>query len=780
MLTSCTDNLFNEVCEENANEKVTLTFKTNIPETSSIASRSFDKPSVETLHLIVFDNNGYFVEKQEATKKKKIVDDTEVTEFSVTLIASASRRTIHFIGNYAGADNLQFGSESDIIGELKHSNGADAYWQRMSFGSISDDTQIGTIPLLRNHARVTVTESLDNFELESFTVVNIVNEGYVAPYNQNSSNFAQFLETDENGNLTSTPLDYSAITTGPNAYTGYMPNVEVSVTSTWDWVTPNNYFYLYEQRFDANKKNAFVIVKGKYNGQQSSYYKIEIVDNNKNYYHILRNFEYKIQIKDVTGNGKEDATAAYDMTGSHNNLVASVELQSLSNISDGLSQLYVSYTEEHIVSSDPVTLQYMYIPSIANKGNTSNGDISIEYTQNGDVIKTCTIASSNDDSGWRTITITPQSPDANETKKQTLTIKAENLQRTITYILHTPYNLGVQCYDGNGTNKSDKVVNASIQQKVNVDITIPSGLPESIFPLTFYIEAEKRTLYPDAVQNQIPVETKVPSLFTGGATFGYTKEVTWEEYYTNGIYNTLFTCYFLTNTEENASNVRVYNKYFNVKEDSFENPPINAKFENEQYYGKNKTVALILVIKNAGTYTLSSENGSLTFNSASGATLSNNILSVSENQINKEIRVTCTTQTWANIAEATITPVSPTSGTSVKVMGETRNKILIPANAIKTNGEMGSSDRDIYVTLSSSYDNPIGSFKSRGNGSNTDSFELSIDDLGDNTEDWNNKTVYFYFSRSSGYRYAKTSLTNIMNIVMGNSSEVTINFNTTR
>ena len=583
MLTSCTDNLFNEICDDNASEKVSLTFKAHIPETSSVSSRSFGTPSIETLHLIVFDNNGYFVEKQLATKTKKIVSNTEVTEFTVTLTASASRRTIHFIGNYAGPDNLQFGSESDIIGGLKHSNGADAYWQRMSFGSISDDTSIGTVPLLRNHARVTVTESLNNFELENFTVVNIVNEGFVAPYNQNSGNFAQFLETDANGNLTSTPLDYSVITTGSNAYTGYMPNVEVAATkesvNTWNWITPNNYFYLYEQRFDANKKNVFVIVKGKYNGQQSSYYKIEIVDNNKNYYHILRNFEYQIKITSVTGNGKENATAAYDMTGSHNNLVASVELQSLSNISDGLSQLYVSYTEEHIVSSAPVTLQYMYIDDITDKGTTSNESIRIEYTQNGDVIQSCSIASSNDtesdgsDSGWRTITITPQTPDANETKKQTLTIKAGNLQRTITYILHTPYNLGVQCYDGNGTNKSDKVVNASITQKVNADITIPSGLPESIFPLTFYIEAEKRTLYPDATQNQLPVETEMPSVFTGGSTFGYTKEISWEEYYnaTNKTYNTGFTCKFLTNTAANASRVRVYNKYFSVAEDFFAN-----------------------------------------------------------------------------------------------------------------------------------------------------------------------------------------------------------------
>ena len=111
-------------------------------------------------------------------------------------------------------------------------------------------------------------------------------------------------------------------------------------------------------------------------------------------------------------------------------------------------------------------------------------------------------------------------------------------------------------------------------------------------------------------------------------------------------------------------------------------------------------------------------------------------------------------------------------------MGETRNKIVVPANKIQTNGKnMGDNQRDIYVTLSTSNDNPIGSFKSEKGETNNASFELTIDNLGDNTEAWNNKTVYFYFSRSSGTYRSSTSLTNIMNLVTGNSSNtITINF----
>lgn len=599
MLIGCTDDLSSGQWKENTGEKVELRFKVNIPEASSAASRSFDSPSVETLHLIVFDNNGYFVEKVLATKEKTIVSDTEVTEFTATLTASASQRTIHFIGNYAGADNLPFGSESDIIGGLKHSNENDAYWQRMTFGSINDDTdtKMGTVPLLRNHAKISVEvdDNVKNFKLESFTVVNVVTEGYLAPYNMDKGRFAQFMDIDANGAFTQTNnkfncRSYLEITTGSDSYVPGTVGLNLKTTIDAEnlWKGANGAFYLYERNF-VNENYTFALVKGKWTNavgeeQESSYYKIDLVYQNADgvtqYYNLLRNFCYRIVIKQVTGNGKSSAQEAHDMTGSHNNLAASVETQSLTNISDGASQLYVSYTEEYIVSDAPVTLQYMYIPdAVGNKGTTSNGSesVSIVCATNGDVIKEYSRAATNDtdqegnDTGWRTITITPQKPDANEAKKQTLTITAGNLSRTITYILRTPYVMGMQCYDGNVANKTDKVVNSAISQKVNVDITLPTGLPETLFPLTFFIEAEKRTLYPDVTvnQNQLPVETDIPSLFNSGSTFGYTKEVTWDDY--NNSTNKLFTCYLLTNTEVNASRVRVSNKYFSVAEDFFAN-----------------------------------------------------------------------------------------------------------------------------------------------------------------------------------------------------------------
>lgn len=580
MLTSCNNDLVNEHEQESKDEKVELTFKVNVPEASA-ASRTFDTPEIENLYLIVFDENGYFSEKCEAkaTNGWSAVIDKE-TEFTVTLTASASKRTIHFIASYNGGDQLAFGSESDVVGSMTHSGDADAYWQRMTYtGGIDEKTDLGTIPLLRNHAKITVTENLDNFELESFTVVNIPTKGYVAPYNKNTYTFAEFADIDAT-NGTYTLKDYTNITSGSTGYEGYVPtttgDLNTAIDNEDNWKDADGAFYLYERSFETTD-HTFLIVKGKYNGSNTStYYKVDLVytdtGNNKvQYYHLLRNFHYSVTITEVTGAGQESAEAAYNMTGSHNNLSASTDTESLTNISDGDSQLYVSYTKEVIVSSSPITLLYKYIPNIENK-TVNNGAITtsnIVCTTPGDVINSYTLATTNEvdennnDTGWRAITIAPNEPDADEVKTQTLTIQVGSLSRTVTYYLCQPYAMTVNC--------SQTTVAAAIQQPVTVSITIPSNLSEFLFPLTFYIEAEERTLYPDASKNQLPVETDIPSLFDGKATFGYTKEITWEDYI--GSTSKTFECHFLTNTANNASRIKVYNKYFSTSayETSFSN-----------------------------------------------------------------------------------------------------------------------------------------------------------------------------------------------------------------
>ena len=642
LLASCQNELSMDMPQEGAeNDKVTMTFSVNIPDAPE-ATRSFSEPAIRNLYLIVFDNNGYFAEKCAATPVNGWSVSSEVpTEFKVSLTASASKRVIHFIANYEGPEQLAFGAESDIIGNMIHQNGADAYWQRLELvGGINESTDMGTVPLIRNHAKITVVSEETQFTLIGFTVVNTLTEGYVSPYNKNTGTFAKFIE-EENGAFKQTNgkyvcREYADITAGRQGYEGYVPgtsamnlNTDVPANYTDDptaWTPQNGAFYMYERSHEANN-HTFLILYGSYGKAANTYYKVDMtktVAGRTSYYNILRNFEYKVVITDVTGNGKKSAAEAYSMIGAHNNLTASVETQSLTNISDGKQQLFVEYTEEYIVSDNDVTLKYKYVPDVANKAATRNDQVQFIWDTDGDVISAITPSTAagiaTDEDGWSTIRITTKAIDANETKKQTLTLvsvhpdNGTTLTRMVTYILRNPYPLSIKCYDGESGNKKDKVVKEEVNAPVHVDISLPANLPESLFPLQMFIEAEKRTLYPDASKQPLPVEPELPSKFDSKpntTTFAYVYEISWEDYKStttdNATGTKTFTAMLQTNTTANASRICVYNKYFNSAFDFFSNTQ-SGRLVSDDYYDAGHNVTLTFTPEFTGEYTITPTN----------------------------------------------------------------------------------------------------------------------------------------------------------------------------
>jgi hypothetical protein len=285
----------------------------------------------------------------------------------------------------------------------------------------------------------------------------------------------------------------------------------------------------------------------------------------------------------------------------------------------------VEYTEEYIVSDDAVTLKYKYLPDVANKAVTRNDQVRFIWDTDGDVISAITpstaagIATDND--GWSTISITPKAIDANEAKKQTLTLvsvhpdNGTTLTRMVTYILRNPYPLSIKCYDGESGNKKDKVVKEEVNASVHVDISLPDNLPESLFPLQMFIEAEERTLYPDAAAAQpLPVDPGVPSKFNSSpntTTFAYVYEISWEDYKStttdNATGTKTFTANLLTNTTANASRICVYNKYFNSAFDFFSNTQ-SGRLVSDDYYDVGHNVTLTFTPEFTGEYTITPTN----------------------------------------------------------------------------------------------------------------------------------------------------------------------------
>lgn len=582
LMVACTDDHQKDIPtlpKEETNGKVTVKFSVQVPEANAIGSRSFDEPAINSLHLVVFDANGYLSEVEEAERESTGLGTADAPiEFTVDLNQTPSKRIIHFLANKT-IDASQFGTESDLIGALYTQGTDDAYWQRVElpdgisytwtdtnndgklndkepvlFNSIGD--KLTGVPLIRNFAKITVEVGNDlftpgnaGFTLQGFTVVNVPDRGSVAPFNTNGGGFAQYVDADK------TPYGYNDLT-GTIGYTGFVPTDAIINENVGTILDKDAEFFMYERNGQAKNVNrTFVIVKGQFGTDAPSYYKIDLTytntDKTTGYYEILRNFHYNIVIHQVEASGEATAGDAADMKGAHNNLSASVETQSLLNISDGESRLFVNYTEYIFVASrDTMELKYRYVPDISKPDTEDNGVATYSWDKENEAVASITAAANDDGQGWRTLTVIAAEMDANDVKRQTLTLVAGNLSRTVTFILRSKFNFS------NEKATSPSPAN-TLKGTFTYSFTIPQNIPESLFPLTFIVQADPENIYPNADENSLPVQ-----VLDGEQTFGYEREVTYEEYQqTGGIIN----CYFRVNTTSYTNTqITVSNKYFNA------------------------------------------------------------------------------------------------------------------------------------------------------------------------------------------------------------------------
>lgn len=571
-----------------------LNFSVQVPDMQQ-ATRSMASQAITKLDLVVFDEQGYFVEKAAAT----LIDANDGTsdsatpknpaaeqKYSVELLQSAAPRIIHFIANMPEGTKFEYGSERELINALETSGSADAYWQRKVLSSILGDQVVTTennetkvvatanselaqalnkIPLVRNFAKVTFTNQtegkndLGNFTNVKIAVYNAPQRGKVAPYNTNKGDWADYTAVPSYTTLTKAKY-YGYEATNLGSQTNDFKNTEFGTVQ-----------YMYEYNMDGKKieagsKYPFVIIEGKYLNNNTSYYKVDLVDADGDYYNILRNFNYNVIIDKVSGDGYPTAAAAAAAAAS-NNISASIDTRNLLNISDGVSRLYVEYTSKYITTTAPVTLKYKYVPNI-NSTATNNAAVTLSGFDGGDVINGYTNASSTTDSdGWSTITITPKE-DINGTKDQAVTLSASTLSRTVTFYWVKPYALTVVC---------PETVTSSVGTSMTVTLTIPENLPEAIFPLEFVIVSDKLSISPDATQENMPVKTGLNADGTeGGQYFGFVKTLEYENYVVRADgnitgYNTSILCHFKTSIAASESTVSVYNPYFTKASDSFTN-----------------------------------------------------------------------------------------------------------------------------------------------------------------------------------------------------------------
>lgn len=583
---------------------VEVSFSVLMPENSAATKALGDEPSVDikSMHLVIFDENGYFIETKEAyydpPKTHECTHENE-QPFKVTLRKTDKERIIHFIAN-CPVDQIHYGHESDIISNLYVSRGSEvetAYWYRTEVWYIKTTSESSNqllpeiadkfkcVPLLRNFAQVSVVDDASDFVLESYAVYNTIDKGTVAPYNVERHEFQSFTGAEN------ALLPYAELRDTYKYYGHALPSATLKSTlRDSDFISPNKPTYMYERKVSVragaehqwSESPPHIILKGRYNNAAAySYYKVDLLryaEDKSYYYNILRNFTYTFTIKNVSGPGYPSFEEAMSNPAA-NNLSGATDTQGYTNVSDGLGRIFVSYTDTTLTSNNSIKLRYKYVPSIQNHTVTANDRVSVEgiLDGTGTVIKGVdaeVVNLTGEMAGWAEITLHIQNPGAiTHLQEIYLNVKDNpNLHKTIRYRLQNPLNLQVNCWPNYIAKAAGKLMNVAIR--------IPDDLTPDLFPLDFAIEVKDLTLSPDASQpdNVMPVEPAlsiIPSKKEAGKmSYHFVKTIeTYEDYQALEMYEDLklIRTYWLTNKIDNASEVYVYNKYFNIDSDEFFN-----------------------------------------------------------------------------------------------------------------------------------------------------------------------------------------------------------------
>ena len=591
-MLSCTEQVEQEMVAEG---KLATTVSVVLPQIPDVypqpATRAMAmNPQMENLYLAVFDDNGYLLEYVKATDDSEMAteNETEYT-YNVSLTPTDFPTYLHFIGN--APSTLSFGTEVEAVGRLFTEGGAEAYWQRISFPQGIKTNADGTlhtsvsealknVRLVRNFAWIKLTDSSPNFEIQSYCVINTRTQGTVAPYNTTQSQFADFAHQQTYTDLVN------------EGYEGFIPaeaelNQAIPDETTWftvDDKSQDDYAYFIYEREKPTSNPTFILVKGTYTPDGGTpiadrYYKVDLRQGNGDYFPIIRNFRYNIEISNVKHEGHATAEAAVAGAGS-GDVSTAIETEDFTNISNNIARIFVSYTDTVLVNQmTDLKLRYKFM---VFETEDENGNITDEQILNGDanvsielgsfaggkVIQSWTKASADED-GWREITISTTELE-NIRKSEEIILKGKitigegeqahtyQLQRKVTVTLRPKYDMQLVCDP------------ADIQEKLgepfDLLLKVPGGLGSSMFPLEFQIEAEKQSITPN-LGDDLPVVTgkSIIASKETKTTIGFIKHIEWSDYDAlpnKDGYKTI-RCHFKSNKAESATDIYAQNKYFN-------------------------------------------------------------------------------------------------------------------------------------------------------------------------------------------------------------------------
>ena len=645
------------------------------------------QPHINNLKVVVFDQNGMFLSQSEATLSNKVESDNKATGTYQAYFPindnEDEARIVHFIANYN--QKIEFGTELEVVSKLITTGNADAYWQRIELPYITaegtaDDMHLAPaiqeilrnggkrdselapenrnkgVTLIRNFCAFTITSDPDvsHLKITGAAIYNVPNMGTVAPYSSDNSSFVggnHFVTQYENYTLPE-----NLIADGYKASIPHDPGLslkefhEASFNASTDITAGDGSVVLFSYERETPLADApYILLRGKFGADEATrdsaidtWYKINLRDVNDQYYPLLRNFNYQINIGLVKQEGSASAADAAKSPGS-GDISTDVRFSQLTNISNGEARMSVSpSTEIMMVSTDPVYIKYQFIdetqkpPVIDNVTNVTvtlgepglTGKVFNETTGVVDVANSTIIQrSASDVNDYRTLKFTPVEPEEFP-KTQSVTITGTytdpnsgnptTISRTIVFTLREKPVLSAKVLN---STKAETAIKAEEGTDFYLRVGIPAGLPSYVFPLILEIESNMNTISSVA----LPVASKESEFIEGKPTVAYLKTVNWSDYTGADINddNHIIDIPFKTNEDISDTFIHVSNRYFVPAVTELKNPGLNAtnngitlswvgsdRTENSQWLIKDgRTILTVRVQKSVTGVNLSINGG---------------------------------------------------------------------------------------------------------------------------------------------------------------------------
>lgn len=477
LLTGCSDNEIWSGAEESTFRDINVRFTVDVPVYKVTPTRAtiVDESAISSLWVMVFDEKGNYLYKAQATATPVGTSPTSANGmFSAQLKATSQKRIVHFIANYdvSPFDDalLQEKDEREIVPALKGVNLC--MWARMEVSGIGSTTfQSQTVSLLRNMAKITVEVAANNYTTRftegSFAMRRMSTLGSVAPFDPKNYTFAARVITEPAGNA------YTA------SSTAYHPLGSANA----------------EYAFERKNKNTdtdytCVILQGRYDGAVT-YYKIDLLDADKNRYDIERNYWYKLSVNEILRPGYATEQQAMDNAAA-NNTSLDVTIEKYPVISDGTRKLEVEKTLITFTSNGGLLDTWAkYYPDVVTVPNTWNNTgvtaTLIEDDPANPLVKPGTFAF-DPTTGKITAEINDIPTDGSRLTARVI-VKQGSLWRTIRLVGEELYR-----FDPVTINGYDPAVITALQgQPAELKFTIPNDYPTELLPLEVRIQTNGLT-----------------------------------------------------------------------------------------------------------------------------------------------------------------------------------------------------------------------------------------------------------------------------------------------